>query len=178
MSTIDLMLFGLLYQRPQSPYDLQKQIEERNLAQWMKIGSFTVYKKVVQYENRGYVTSTNRKTGKYPKKTIYELTPRGLEAFKEMMRKYSSEAVRIILDFNAVIANLPQADSTLKNECIGNIKKSIHTTKEQLEQSLTDNEQTPGITKAIIEQQYALLKVLVQWEEHFEQDFKNGALHA
>ena len=57
MSTIDLIILGSLCQSPKSAYDLQKQIESRNLSRWIKIGSFTVYKKVVQYESKGYVIS-------------------------------------------------------------------------------------------------------------------------
>ena len=47
MSTIDLILLGALCQSPKSAYDLQKLIEQRNLSRWVKIGSYTVYKKVV-----------------------------------------------------------------------------------------------------------------------------------
>ncbi len=41
MSTIDLIILGSLCQSPKSAYDLQKQIESRNLSRWIKIGSFT-----------------------------------------------------------------------------------------------------------------------------------------
>ena len=57
MSAIDLILLGSLYQGKKSAYDLQKQVEARNLSRWVKIGSYTVYKKVVQYEKKGYVSS-------------------------------------------------------------------------------------------------------------------------
>ena len=43
MSTIDLIILGSLYQSPKSAYELQKQIKDRHLARWVKIGSFTVY---------------------------------------------------------------------------------------------------------------------------------------
>ena len=52
MSTIDLIILGSLYQSPKSAYELQKQIEDRHLARWVKIGSYTVYKKVIQYEKK------------------------------------------------------------------------------------------------------------------------------
>ena len=65
MSTIDLILLGSLYQSPKSAYDLQKHIENRNLSRWVKIGSFTVYKKVIQYEAKGYVSSKTKKKWEY-----------------------------------------------------------------------------------------------------------------
>lgn len=37
MSTIDLFILGSLCQSPKSAYDLQKQIEARNLSRWIKL---------------------------------------------------------------------------------------------------------------------------------------------
>jgi len=70
MSAIDLILLGSLYQGKKSAYDLQKQVEARNLSRWVKIGSYTVYKKVVQYEKKGYVSSETVKNGNMPEKTF------------------------------------------------------------------------------------------------------------
>lgn len=55
MSTIDLILLGALCQGPKSAYDLQKLVEARNLSRWVKIGSFTVYKKVVLLDRKSVV---------------------------------------------------------------------------------------------------------------------------
>ena len=81
MSTIDLILLGALCQSPKSAYDLQKLIEQRNLSRWVKIGSYTVYKKVVLYESKGYVTGEAVRTGKMPEKTLYTITPSGKKAY-------------------------------------------------------------------------------------------------
>lgn len=124
MSTIDLILLGSLCQSPKSAYDLQKQIEARNLSRWIKIGSFTVYKKVVQYETKGYVVSKTIRNGNMPEKTLYTITPRGKDTVKELMTQFSLAETRVFLDFNAVIVNLALADESFAKECIGNIKNS------------------------------------------------------
>ena len=132
MSTIDLILLGSLCQSPKSAYDLQKQIEARNLSRWIKIGSFTVYKKVVQYETKGYVVSETIRNGNMPEKTLYTITPRGKDTVKELMTQFSLAETRVFLDFNAVIVNLALADESFAKECIGNIKNSIQHTKKQI----------------------------------------------
>jgi len=169
MSTIDLILLGSLYQSPKSAYELQKQIEARNLARWIKIGSYTVYKKVVQFEKKGYVTSKVIRNGNMPEKTIYTITPTGKETFKTLMTKFSTAETRVFLDFNAVIVNLALLDDKEAEECIANIRDSIHNTKMQISEQLPLHEDIPLYGRTILEQQALLLEVLEKWEENFEQ---------
>ena len=129
MSTIDLIILGSLYQSPKSAYELQKQIEDRHLARWVKIGSYTVYKKVIQYEKKGFVLSETKKNGNMPEKTVYTLTSNGKTKFRELMSEFSAGETRIFLDFNAVIVNMSLLDDTDFKECMNNIKNSICKTK-------------------------------------------------
>lgn len=168
MSNIDLILLGSLYQSPKSPYELQKQIEDRNLARWVKIGSFTVYKKVVQYEAKGWVTSKVTKSGNMPEKTIYTITSKGKEFFLDSMTKVSQAQTRVFLDFNAVIVNLALLDEDLAKECIDNIRNSIQTTKLQISEQLPSHKDIPLFGRIILEQQYMLIETLEKWEKEFE----------
>ncbi len=171
MSTIDLIILGSLCQSPKSAYDLQKQIEARNLSRWIKIGSFTVYKKVVQYEAKGYVVSETIKNGNMPEKTLYTITPKGKEIFREWMIKFSLAETRVFLDFNAVIVNMALIDENMANECIMNIKNSIQNTKMQLMEQLPKHKDIPLFGRTILEQQFMLLETLEKWEENFEKNF-------
>ncbi len=170
MSTIDLIVLGSLYQSPKSAYDLQKQIESRNLSRWIKIGSFTVYKKVVQYENKGYVISETIKNGNMPEKTMYKITQKGIETFKELMTKFSLAETRVFLDFNAVIVNMSLVDESFANECITNIRNSIQNTKMQIMEQLPTHKDIPLFGRSILEQQFLLLETLEKWEENFEKE--------
>lgn len=168
MSTIDLIILGSLCQSPKSAYDLQKQIEARNLSRWVKIGSFTVYKKVSLYETKGYVTSKIKKNGKMPEKTIYTITQAGKDVFMELMTKFSLSETRIFLDFNAVIVNLSLLDNNSVMEYVANIKNSIQNTKTQISEQLSKQKDISLFGQTILEQQFMLLKALEDWEKNFE----------
>ncbi len=168
MSTIDLIILGSLCQSPKSAYDLQKQIDARNLSRWVKIGSFTVYKKVVQYEAKGYVVSEPMKNGNMPEKTIYTVTAKGEKAFHELMAKFSMTETRVFLDFNAVIVNLALLNENCRTECIANIRNSIQTTKAQIAEQISKRKKIPIFGQTILEQQFMLLETLEKWEENFE----------
>ena len=67
MATIDLIVLGMLKKEPLSAYDLQKLVEYRNISKWVKISTPSIYKKVIQLEEKGYISSHIEKEGKCQK---------------------------------------------------------------------------------------------------------------
>lgn len=59
MSSIDLVILGIVLEKPQSAYDIQKDIEYHNFSRWTKISIPSVYKKVLQLKEKGYLTSAS-----------------------------------------------------------------------------------------------------------------------
>ena len=55
MATIDLIVLGMLKKEPMGAYDLQKLVEYRNISKWVKISTPSIYKKVIQLEEKGYI---------------------------------------------------------------------------------------------------------------------------
>ena len=53
MATIDLIVLGMLKKQPLSAYDIQKLVEYRNISKWVKISTPSIYKKVIQLEEKG-----------------------------------------------------------------------------------------------------------------------------
>ena len=64
MATIDLIVLGMLKKEPLSAYDLQKLVEYRNISKWVKISTPSIYKKVIQLEEKGYISSHIEREGK------------------------------------------------------------------------------------------------------------------
>ena len=55
MATIDLIVLGMLKKEALSAYDIQKLVEYRNISKWVKISTPSIYKKVIQLEEKGYI---------------------------------------------------------------------------------------------------------------------------
>ena len=71
MATIDLIVLGMLKTSALSAYDIQKLVEYRNISKWVKISTPSIYKKVLQLEEKGLIKGTTIKEGKMPEKIIY-----------------------------------------------------------------------------------------------------------
>ena len=106
MSSIDLVVLGIVLEKPQSAYDIQKDVEYHNLSKWTKISVPSIYRKVLQLKEKGYLESDIVKGDKFADKAIYSITEKGKEYFEKLMFTYASLDVPLLFDFNVVIANL------------------------------------------------------------------------
>ena len=166
MATIDLIVLGMLKDNALSAYDIQKLVEYRNISKWVKISTPSIYKKVIQLEEKGYVKSSIVKEGKMPEKAVYSLTEAGEEEFVRLMSDISSKPVRIFLDFNAVVVNIDKLPAQNRNLCLTQIEENVKSLKAYLEENIDmkeNNARIPETGKAVLQQQYILVQTIETW---------------
>ena len=166
MATIDLIVLGILKKDPMSAYDIQKLVEYRKISKWVKISTPSIYKKVIQLEEKGYISSHIEREGKMPEKSVYSLTEKGKRQFEKLMLEISCKPINIFLDFNAVIVNLDSLPHEKQKECIAEIENNIKTLKTYLETNIAEKESKPGIPAtgmAVLRQQFVLVKAIEDW---------------
>ena len=166
MATIDLIVLGMLKRESMSAYDIQKLVEYRNISKWVKISTPSIYKKVIQLEKKGLITSRTEKEGKMPEKAVYSLTDAGNEEFEKLMIEISCKPINIFLDFNAVIVNLESMAKEQQRECLDNIESNIKVLKSYLEENISMKENAPDIPAtgmAVLHQQFLLVQAIEEW---------------
>ena len=166
MATIDLIVLGMLMRESMSAYDIQKLVEYRNISKWVKISTPSIYKKVIQLEEKGLITSRTEKVGKMPEKAVYSLTDAGNEEFEKLMIEISCKPINIFLDFNAVIVNLESMAKEQQRECLNHIESNINVLKSYLEENISMKENAPDIPAtgmAVLHQQFLLVQTIEEW---------------
>ena len=86
MSTIDLVILGIVAEKPQSAYDIQKDIEYHHLSRWTKISIPSIYRKVLQLSEKGYLRSDIVKGDRFADKAVYSITDEGKDYFNSLMQ--------------------------------------------------------------------------------------------
>ena len=173
MATIDLIVLGIVKKEPMSAYDIQKLVEYRNISRWVKISTPSIYKKVIQLEEKGYIKSTMVKEGKMAEKAVYSLTNDGEKEFKKLMLTISSQPINIFLDFNAVIVNLESLPPENRKDCLTEIKNNVTILKSYLEENMRSKGELSGIPdtgKAVLQQQFVLAQVIEKWINSLESE--------
>jgi len=171
MAAIDLIVLGLIKQKPQSAYELQKQVEYRCISKWVRISTPSIYKKVVQLEKGGYLQSEIVREGNMPEKSIYSLTEKGEGYFLDLMDKTAGEMVHVFLDFNAVIMNLGFVSPEKRKELLDSIQEGICELQETLEVRGSERPQIPVTGQTIFRQQKAVADALQEWICGFQAEY-------
>ena len=149
MATIDLIVLGMLKKESLSAYDIQKLVEYRNISRWVKISTPSIYKKVIQLEEKGLINSVTVKEGKMPEKAVYSLTEAGEQQFEKLMMEIAGKPIHIFLDFTAVIVNLDSLPADKQRSCLANIEENVP--------------EIPETGMAVLHQQLILAQAIETW---------------
>ena len=174
MATIDLIVLGMLKKQPLSAYDIQKLVEYRNISKWVKISTPSIYKKVIQLEEKGLLQSVLVRENNMPEKAVYSLTDSGEQEFERLMRELSAQPIRMFLDFNAVIVNLDSVPLEMQESCVASIEKNVQDLKTYLEENLREKENAPEVPEigmAVLRQQFVLAETIGIWIEELKKRF-------
>ena len=174
MATIDLIVLGMLKKQPLSAYDIQKLVEYRNISKWVKISTPSIYKKVIQLEEKGLLQSVPVRETNMPEKAVYSLTANGEQEFERLMGELSAQPIRIFLDFNAVIVNLDSVPLEMQKSCVASIEKNVQDLKSYLEENLREKENAPEVPEigiAVLRQQFVLAETIETWIEELKKRF-------
>lgn len=174
MATIDLIVLGMLKKESLSAYDIQKLVEYRNISKWVKISTPSIYKKVIQLEDKGLLQSVSVRENNMPEKSVYTLTASGEQEFERLMRELAAQPIRIFLDFNAVIVNLDSLPPEKQADCIADIERQVKILRSYLEENLLEKENAPEVPEtgmAVLRQQIVLAETIENWIVSLKEKF-------
>lgn len=174
MSTIDLVILGIVLEKPQSAYDIQKDVEYHHLSRWTKISAPSIYRKVIQLNEKGYLASDIVKGDRFADKAVYSITEKGRSYFEQLMNTYASRQVSLLFDFNVVITNLNKMDKRKALALVEQLRDSITASAKANEEYAADYADIPLVGKTIFEQQRLVYHSLLKWLDTFESQFKEN----
>ena len=141
-------------------------MEYRNISKWVKISTPSIYKKVLQLEEKGYIKSSAVREGRMAEKAVYTLTEAGEGEFERLMLEIAAQPIRFFLDFNAVIVNLAGLSPENRELCLTSIENGVKTLKAYLADNIGAKEHVPEIPEtgmAVLRQQLLLAQAVEAW---------------
>jgi DNA-binding PadR family transcriptional regulator len=100
---IDLLLLGLLLDRPMHGYELFQQIQAERIDAWFNVSMAGVYYSLGKLRDQGLVAESRQRGGRSPRRSIYRLTEEGRAAFFSAMESQALSRERFYLDYDIVI---------------------------------------------------------------------------
>ena len=174
MSSIDLVILGIVLEKPQSAYDIQKDVDYHHFSRWTKISVPSVYRKVIQLNEKGYLKSDIIKGDRFADKAVYSITEKGCAYFEKLMDTYASEPVPLLFDFNVVITNLNKMDKEKALELVAKLRNNIVASAKSNDEYAANYADIPLVGRTIFEQQRLLYHSLLEWLDTFESQYRGS----
>lgn len=102
LTSLDLLVLGLLQERPMHGYELFQLIKTERIDRWFNISMPGVYYALGKLRDRGYVSEIHQRRGSVDK-AIYRLTDAGRQAFLEALEAHVAGHVPIHFGYDLSI---------------------------------------------------------------------------
>jgi DNA-binding PadR family transcriptional regulator len=100
---IDLLLLGLLLDRPMHGYELYQQIQAEGIDDWFNVSMAGVYYSLGKLRDQGLVAESRQRGKRSARKSIYRLTEEGRAAFFGAMKAQATNQDEVYLDYDLII---------------------------------------------------------------------------
>ncbi len=173
MSAANLIILGLLLNKPMSAYEIAQIIETQVIGMLIKISSPTVYKNIKILHKEGCLTAEVVKEGEMPEKKVYTVTEEGKAYFFKLMEYYSLHFQRPVYEFNALLMNIDKVDKETGLKMLENIKEHFCRAKTWIVQHEQEADKKMFFAgRAIVKQYRMLFTTLVDWIEETIEEYR------
>ncbi len=167
----ELLLLGLLKERPRHGYEIKTKIKEI-LSLFAGVDLKSIYYPLTVLEKKGLVGKRIAKQGKRPQRFVYALTPKGQARFDELLTKSLLDFKRpqFSLDLSLYFLNYIQPDID-KRRLRGRIfilNKVSREIKQMLKNQKT--QKIPASLGRILEHNLRMLEAETRFLTHLTQD--------
>lgn len=170
---MQLVILGLLSEKPFHGYELRQEVERRLYAKYINLSGGSLYYNLGQLEQAGYVEKTKvEQKGNYPARQVYQITSAGHDYLRTELRRQlfdTAERAKAFDPLNAALAfSHLLDDSELRNALQGQLEWTRRRLDWVTEQQIYWNEQDVTLPQAqIIMHGLSYLKGEIHWLEEF-----------
>lgn len=172
----DLLILGLLLDRPMHGYELHQQIQSEGIDSWFSISMAGIYYSLGKLRDLGWVAESGQPAGRSTRKSIYHLTEEGRQAFFDAMEAQPTVDTRTCLDYDLIIHllnKLPLKRATLLLE---NRRQALAEQAQQVKQAMatTRSDGCSPLTLAILDHSLRFLEMEQGWLADVLQEIHAG----
>jgi DNA-binding PadR family transcriptional regulator len=174
---IDLLLLGLLLDRPMHGYELYQQIQSEGIDNWFLVSMAGVYYSLGKLREQGFVVESRQRGGRSARKSIYRLTEEGRAAFFATMEEQATSQEKTHFDYDVVIYLLNKLPLQRAISLLEQRQKLLSAQAEQVRADLVeerDNGHSP-LKAAILDHALRFLEMEQAWLADVIRDIQGGS---
>lgn len=150
LSNVEVILLGIVNEKPSYAYEIDKTIDYRDMRRWVRVGVASIYQVLKRLEEKDLVYSHKEKEGRMPDRKRYHITDSGKAALIEASKRLLSDIEWYYLDLNVGLAT---SDLLTPGEIAGCLKKRlarVQLNKKRLKEMYSDERDIVSKKKTVI----------------------------
>jgi len=164
MSTIDLIVLGILINQARNAYELVRFIRDKQIDRVLKISEPAVFKSCRRLAQAGCLDGKTIREHGVPDKVVYSINVKGKARFYELMSHYAQEVKPFYLDFNTVLWNIDSLDRDEGRKLLAELQTQLTQLKSWI--VTHEEEARPHLSfgpRQIVKQYRMTITTLNQW---------------
>ncbi len=172
ISNLEASILGLICERSQYGYELEKTIEQRHMRMWTDVAYSSIYYVLKKLESKGYVTSKKEIVENRPIRKVFSVTPEGRVVMKEKIMEVLVEFEKHVFAIDLGLMNLDLLTLDEVLDCLDKYESDIDQTLEFLEcvgEEVAANDGPPNI-RALVRKPTYHVNAEREWLKEFRQE--------
>ncbi|MBE0447399.1 MAG: helix-turn-helix transcriptional regulator [Actinobacteria bacterium] len=169
-SKIDLMVLGLVLEKPMHGYEINQVIGSEEMYSWLDISRTSVYYALARLKKQGFIAEVVEKQYNKPDRSVYRITETGRELFFDSLEWSLAEQEKVFLEYNVGLFFINKLTKEKAYEVLEKrkrfVKKWQKSLKEQLKLVQDDEEYSPTL-KAVIDHTLSFAEHEASWLDDF-----------
>ena len=91
MTKNELVVLGLLSEKPMHGYQLYQEIEKREMEHWAQVNLASIYNTLNRLQKEKLIQGKGERPGKMPERRVYHITPKGEKRLGELVEMALNE---------------------------------------------------------------------------------------
>ncbi len=175
MSTIDLLVLGILMRGARNAYEVVRFIREKEIHRILKISEPAVFKSCRRLAKGGFLDGETVREAGVPDKVVYQVNSKGRERFYELMAHFAKDFKPFYLDFNTVIWNIDTLEKDEGEKVLLTLQEQLHQAREWItEHEKEVRDHLPFGPRQIVKQYLMTISALAEWIDQALVDFRKG----
>lgn len=176
ITNAEAALLGLLCEKDRHPYEIEKEVQNRDMRVWTDLSMSSIYKLLRKLEKEGLVQSETTVTKENRTRKTYHVTPEGRKAIRTKLAEILTEPEHIKWRMDIAISNLMELP---QNEILVHLKSYRKTLSKQikdyqaLEKYLQDDG-CPDYRMALARRPVHLFKGEMKWLDSYLKELETA----
>lgn len=170
MSKIDLMVLGLVLEKPMHGYEINQTINSEEMQSWLNIGRTSVYYALTRLKKQGLIAEVVERQHNKPDRSVYRITETGRTRFFESLTQTLAEREQVFLEYNIGLFFINKLKKAKALAVLEERREFLSCWREQLKQqskAVQASAKYPATLKAVLDHTISFAEQEVGWLDEF-----------